>query len=342
MIIDRFGDTYSTAYVFPRQNVIDDWGVTRPPVSARVGGMAGAFDFYGSDNYPIGPMVIRKSFSMLGKRTTAIAGTGTLATGVNAGEYVGTATAFLTEVYPGDVIAVSTYTLTVMTVSDNTNFTASSGVAVDPFTGLTFTITQVKITGARVDDAVNELKAATITQGEHKLWALDRDASTKRWCYAKCTDVKAAEQVNAVYVLPVSVEFFAREGFWYSESTTTTSLTQANNATPVSMPTVGTIDSDIVLNVTSSTGTMTGYTLTNNTNGDTVTWAGSAAVGVLVALNTAAYTIKNGGVGAYSGLTIGTNQVKWFRLSPGANSVTLTVTGSTAWAATLVRHDQYL
>ena len=62
MRIDRFGDTYSTAYTFPLNLMEDDWSISRPAVYARVGGLPGAFDFYGDDNFPFAPFTLMKSF----------------------------------------------------------------------------------------------------------------------------------------------------------------------------------------------------------------------------------------------------------------------------------------
>jgi len=66
MIIDRFGDTYEDAYPLPPANFTDDWAFTRPPVTARVGNMNGAVDFYGTEAYPLGPLVIRKKVTITG------------------------------------------------------------------------------------------------------------------------------------------------------------------------------------------------------------------------------------------------------------------------------------
>ena len=66
MIIDRFGDTQELAYVFPPANFADDWTFTRPPVTARAGQMSGAFDFFGTEAYPLGPLIVRKKVTITG------------------------------------------------------------------------------------------------------------------------------------------------------------------------------------------------------------------------------------------------------------------------------------
>ena len=63
MLISGFGGTsYATSYKLMHPAEQDDWQITRPPVTTQIGGAAGAFDFYGTANYPLGPMTIRKSF----------------------------------------------------------------------------------------------------------------------------------------------------------------------------------------------------------------------------------------------------------------------------------------
>ena len=342
MIIDRFGATYSAAYLFSRHNVVDDYEISRAPVTARVGGMNGAFDFYGSNNYPVQPMIIRKNFSLVGRTGGTVAGTGTIS-GWGSGSpfYIdGNGTLFLSELAVGDVINVDNCAATVINVASNTFVTVNTNTGL--IDGGAFTITRPGATWASVEYAVDALKTATITQGESKLWALRRDA-VRVWAYAKCTSLKTAEQFNNVYHLPTSIEFYAREGLWYSESATTTTILHGA-PTGVSVPTAGTYKSNVVIDIVSSTGTLTAFTLTNATTGDVITWAGSAAVGKHVIINTSAYTITNDGVGVYAGLTIGANQINWWQLAAGLNSVSVSAVngGCTAWTMTIVRYDTYL
>jgi hypothetical protein len=343
MIIDRFGDTYATAYQLPRGNVVDDWAISRPPVIARVGGMNGAFDFYGSDNYPVQPMTIRKTFSMIGMGCI-VAGSGTVTQLTSGPGVVGSSTHFLSEVSVGDTITYSdTQTRTVIAIYSDTSLYVDSAVSSNVI-GVTYTITYNTPRNNGVEYVINNIHAATISQGEHKLWSIGRDG-VHRWAYAKCTSLKTSEKFGDVYTNPATIEFYCREGIWYSENTTITSWTNATSglSSPgVVVSTVGNYWSNVVFNITSSTGTMTRYVLTNVTTGDVVQWDGSAATSVQLALNTAAYSFTRGSVGHYGELTIGANQINWFRLAPGANTVTLAVTGSTAWAATLARNDMYL
>lgn len=64
MRIARFGDTYAAGYVFGDALMEDEWQSTRPAVIVQTGGAAGAYDFYGSDNFPPAPVVARKKFAL--------------------------------------------------------------------------------------------------------------------------------------------------------------------------------------------------------------------------------------------------------------------------------------
>lgn len=64
MRIERFGDTYSTAYTFDTYLMRDRWESSRPPIIQRVSGAGGAFDYYGSNNFPIAPFDARKRFAI--------------------------------------------------------------------------------------------------------------------------------------------------------------------------------------------------------------------------------------------------------------------------------------
>lgn len=81
MIIDRFGDTYAGAYQLPQMQADDDWGAERPAVVSSAGGASGSFDHFGSDNYPISPLSVSKSFTLSGSSYSNV---GTLETALRA------------------------------------------------------------------------------------------------------------------------------------------------------------------------------------------------------------------------------------------------------------------
>lgn len=342
MIIDRFGDTYSTAYVFPRNNVVDDWDISRPSVSARVGGMSGAFDFYGSDNYPIGPMVIRKSFSLI--NTGSVSGIGTVSVTNGSAVVTGVGTYFLYDVAVGDTLTlVGAFSGgTVISIASNLSLTLNVNSGAD-VSGTTYTITR-KVSFAGVERAVSALKYYTAAQPERKLWALERDGATKRWCYAKCTNAKAAEQVNAVYALPASVEFFAREGLWYGDTLRASGTITEATGSPYVLTNLGTLPAYLQFTLLAGgVGSLATVVITNTTNSNTFTYTGAVASGNYLFINSAAWVVTNNGTGAYSGLTYGANQQNWMQLEPGANSLTVSTTGTTAsWFLDIAWYDTYL
>lgn len=66
MIIKRFGATWATAYEFSDLKAADDWVTSRTPVTQRVSGADGEFDYYGDDAYPVDSIVITKRFELVG------------------------------------------------------------------------------------------------------------------------------------------------------------------------------------------------------------------------------------------------------------------------------------
>ena len=66
MRIARFGDAYATAYTFSATLMDDSWQSMRPPIMQDVSGANGVFDYYGSNNYPINPVVASKKFAITG------------------------------------------------------------------------------------------------------------------------------------------------------------------------------------------------------------------------------------------------------------------------------------
>lgn len=341
MIIDRFGATYETAYQLPQSNAQDDHEIVRPPVYAQVGGMGGAFDFYGTNNYPVAPMIVRKNMSLLRKGT--VAGAGHVSIGF-AGDVavIGSGTAFLSTVMAGDVLDIAygspiREVKTVAAVTTDTDLTVTTPFTIGHFNDH-YKISSVP-SRSSVEVAIDEIHAATVSANESKLWALRRDGA-RRWAWAKCTSLKTADKVGNVYHLPASIEFLCCEGLWYAESQSGTSITQA--ALSYALTNVGNTYAGFELTITSSSGTLTAVTVTNTTNGDTFTWTGSAGTGQTLVVNTSEYTVKKAGVGAYSGISCGTNQVNWLRLNPGLNTVTIAVTGSTAWSGSMAWWDTYL
>lgn len=66
MRIARFGDTYAAGYTFSTTLMDDNWQSARPPIAQAVSGANGVFDYYGSNPYPIAPVLANKKFAITG------------------------------------------------------------------------------------------------------------------------------------------------------------------------------------------------------------------------------------------------------------------------------------
>ena len=336
MIISRFGDTWDAAYAFSTLKGADDYQTIRQASIGQVGGMSGVFDFWGSGVNPLAAQVVTKRFELSTFRSGTISGAGQITTDGST-TIVGTSTHFMTEVIPGSVITWFEGSRTVVNVTDNTHLIVSSnadstGEPVD------YTITYPGWNG--LETLKDQLKAATIGIGESKLWGLLRDGTTHRWAWAKCNRLRAPEDYNTRLHLPVELDFLLREGLWYGETQGGQSITQASAT--YTLTNSGTQPANVVVQVTSSTGTLTSMAVSNAANGDDFTWTGSATVGQLLKVDTGAWLVTKAGSAAYSGLTYGTGQNNWLRLNPGSNVITVTIAGSTAWSGSITWWDTYL
>lgn len=96
MIIARFGDAWDTAYAFGSAKGSDDWAAERPAVVQRVGGSSGAFDFYQDSNYPVAPLVVKKTWDLYPTTVQTPVGGGIYGTGdlYGVGQVWGTGTSY--------------------------------------------------------------------------------------------------------------------------------------------------------------------------------------------------------------------------------------------------------
>ena len=76
MRIDRFGETYSTAYQLGQIKSDDEWQTRRPEnirqVVREVGGADGVYDLYGDDPFPISALTIRKRLTIVASTYAAV------------------------------------------------------------------------------------------------------------------------------------------------------------------------------------------------------------------------------------------------------------------------------
>lgn len=72
MIISRFGATWAAGYELGQIKGESVFPIARPPAIAQVGGAAGAFDYYGDNNFPLAPSVVTHSFNLSAATWAAI------------------------------------------------------------------------------------------------------------------------------------------------------------------------------------------------------------------------------------------------------------------------------
>ena len=245
MIIDRFGDEYETAYPLPQGLFVDDWAATRPPVTARVGGMNGVVDFFGTEAYPLGPLIVKKKMMLVG----------------SSWEDVGT----------------------------------------------------------QIDDLMD---STILSEFESKLWGLQNDGTTMVWCYAKCTTLTVEERAtNPTTGVPVSIEFFCREGIWYGGSESSQQYATDGTKTVAN---AGSKPAHLVFTLTNLTGTMTQVLVQHMSTYAYWMYDGTIAPGDVLIVDSSRQVCTLNGSGAYANLTVG--QSDWLLLDVGENQIEVTLT----------------
>jgi hypothetical protein len=199
-----------------------------------------------------------------------------------------------------------------------------------------------------VEGELDDVRDNTIAADRSRLWFLPRDGSLAtlndlRWMWAKCISGPGTpEQFDAgnYVTAPVELRFHAPEGIWYG-ALINYDVTQASPQN-FNVTNNGNYPALADFNVTPSGGTVTSFTMTNNTNA--ATWTFGANVSAATTLNVHAknYNVLNNGVDAYSDLTVGNNQVAWMWLNPGVNSMTATYSGASARVILFEVNDAYL
>ena len=370
MIIDRFGDPYVFAQQLGTLKAEDDWEIVRPPVTEQVGGMDGAFDFYGAANFPVQPQTIHKSFNVVSLPTAGPTlwrlkqvGTGCIFTAEDSGfagiyndirpEVRGLDTLFLTEIEVGNQIRLTfggtDYAATVDSVASDGSLEITTGTDLpfieeypgDPLQAFEIWESYQEYAGtyAGVETAVNLLKRNTIAKKRSKLWGLMRDG-TKRWAWAKCIGFKPPEKYGNKMAVPVSVTFHLAEGLWYAGNNSSTSRT-ANGSFNVTNN--GDYPAMLRVSLQNLGASITAVVLSNAANGYTWTFGDTIAWNDTLIVDAGMYSCTNGGDDAYSGLTLPAAQVIWMKLDPGSNVLTLTVTtASASWTAVLTWYDTWL
>lgn len=329
MIIAGFGDSVASMYTFPTALMDDNVAAAAPQATKAVPLASGVLDVRGATPNALAAQTIDKAFVLT---TTPTADTASATyTMTNFGTHSGNVGHV--DITPGSVVV---HDISGTGADDGAGnlldssssvrgsidyatgaYTISTDFIDPPITSFDFTyIGGYTYKWPAVDTALDALRAATITRGESKLWALMRDGSY-RWTWAKCVQFKAPERVGQINHAPVALKFQTRTGLWYGE---TLHQVTAGGGLLTAMTNAGNYIAPLTVRLTGVGTACTGINLRNGDGVNGITFAGTIAVGQTCVVDCLAYSIKNNGVGAFSNLsTVG--DWYWLYLNPGADGI---------------------
>lgn len=332
-----FGATRAGCYQFSTLNAEDDWALTRDSVSAPVGGRRGVVDYYFEDNYPLKPLTASKTFTVMPSLAT-FTGTGNAAIAIDDEAIDGSGTLFVDELNVGGTITIDGHAFTVASIESQTRAYATVASSWE-LTSQSFTVTPTTYKYFRLEVTLYALRLATIGQDESKLWAQMRDGSY-RWCWAKCVSLATPEKQDTRLDIPVTLEFFCREGLWYSETLHTQTVTSAGD---VNLTNVGNYPAVLSCDLTAGNAAVTAFRLTS----DDQEWSfsGTLASTKHLIVSPGAYAATNDGANAYASLTFKDKAALWMYLSPNCTPTAIGHTrtgGGTGWTFTLSWYDTWI
>lgn len=155
---------------------------------------------------------------------------------------------------------------------------------------------------------------------------------TIRWLYARLVDVDHPALRGHLQSADVRLEFVPEGGVWFANSqasyTGTLTATGGGNQDVV-VANAGNVNvTDLVVQVTAGTSTITALTIANTTASYTVSFSGTIATTKALAVDVGALSVLNDGANAYSNFTPSTSKAQWLLLQPGNNTIRFTVTGN--------------
>lgn len=175
---------------------------------------------------------------------------------------------------------------------------------------------------------VDNIRSAFTKRGYLEEMQVDR---TIRRRIFKKTDLKDARSVNNRNALQ-----FVCTGYMWPHSYSIAEHTYILSGASGTLTTLGNANAFYGLTIVfTASGSTTAFMLSNTSNGYSLSWAGSLSAGQTLTIVPAAFTvIKTGAVDEYPDVTLGANQIGLFKLSPGANALTRTITGSGSFSFT--------
>lgn len=208
-------------------------------------------------------------------------------------------------------------------------------------------------TEAALQSLFNALRAKIGTR--EQLFRRLADGSTLQWSHARLKNVVATREVLDLSSLPVTLQFELISQWWYAATAKDVTITDIPGDTgdlattlaessgyPVSFTLTndGNVDNDSVLwEITAGSASITAVTITNTTTGHAMSWSGTLAIGDVLRIHTGELSVLNDGANDYASFTPPSNKEAWFKLQPGENTVTISIT--TAGTGETVRYEFY-
>lgn len=194
------------------------------------------------------------------------------------------------------------------------------------------------------ETALSTCRATCYRIGKGKLWSINRDGTSKRWCWARLTGVPQIEfgvgNIGGA-VIPVALSF-RRDSDWYDETATTGTQAVTAASTNFNITNPGDINARaVVFRLRSSSagpGLVSPITIVNNTNAYQLTLSGWTLPGTAndeLKVDCGQYKVQQSTddgsnyTDVYTVLSIPTTQVSIFELAPGVNSITVTTPAGT-------------
>ncbi len=199
-------------------------------------------------------------------------------------------------------------------------------------------------TEAALDSAYQAYRALRGTRGQ--LWRTRGDGRLQ-WTYARLMEVAGERRAGEHYTyLELTFQFQMLSRDWYSDNPITYAFAEVAEddddlaimgavSDAIAFPLTATVmnvgdqmQPSLVISVRAGDNTITALSLTNNTTGHVLAWAGTLTAGKLLHIDCGAFSVENNGTDAYSELTPPNNREEWMALAPGQNDLTISITSA--------------
>ena len=197
---------------------------------------------------------------------------------------------------------------------------------------------------AAADAIYDDWEALCLTRGT--LVRTRGDGSTTQWCTARLVSVQANRTAQTQRHLPVTLDFQIVSGCWYGASLQTTTKNNCANGVN-NLPTISyggnKNQRNVTITITATGNSITNTTVQNLTTGHTWGFSGTIPAGQSLVVNCGAKSVLLNGANAYASFVKPTTKADWFMLSPGNNSVrvTLTTAGGVAHVASVAYYEAF-